>query len=250
MESVRSAVILAAGLCTRIKDCLPVKPKGFVELGGQPIIERSIEQLQASGLEQIVLVTGYESGYYEELAEQYANVQTVRNDCYAASGSMYSLYQVRGLVDPPFLLLDCDLVYEARAIEALRSFARPNAILLSGTTHSGDEYYVETCGAYYRRTSQNRADLQKVTGEFVGISRIDRTLFDAMLAEAEACFHTSLDLNYEACIDRVAATTKVFFLLIEDLVWAEIDDQAQLRRAQTLVLPRLPARGSPGGSMA
>ena len=243
MEHVQAAVILAAGSGTRMRSSLPGKPKGFVELGGQPIIVRSIQQLQAAGIEQIVLVTGYQSQCYEDLARQYTQVRIVQNARYATSGSMYSLYQARELVEPPFLLLDCDLIYEPRAISALLSYSRPNAILLSGTTHLGDEYYVETCGDYYRRTSQNKAELQQVTGEFVGISRIDRTLFDAMLADAEACFHTSLDLNYEVCIDHVAASTEVFFLLIEDLVWAEIDDAEQLRRAEKLVLPKLLGKG-------
>src|SRR5919206_3822240 len=95
MEHVQAAVILAAGSGTRMRSSLPGKPKGFVELGGQPIIVRSIQQLQAAGIEQIVLVTGYQSQCYEDLARQYTQVRTVQNVRYATSGSMYSLYQAR-----------------------------------------------------------------------------------------------------------------------------------------------------------
>ena len=70
MTHLTCAVILAAGRGQRLKSVLPDKPKGFIELDGLPIIERSIRQLKQAGLSEIIIVTGYAAGYYEALAQR------------------------------------------------------------------------------------------------------------------------------------------------------------------------------------
>ena len=43
----------------------------------------------------------------------------VHNPDYADSGSMYSLYCARDVIDEGFLLLESDLIYESRALDVL-----------------------------------------------------------------------------------------------------------------------------------
>ncbi len=54
------AVILAAGLGTRLGDENDGKPKGLLQLGKQSIIEESIDKLIKSGIEKIWIGTGYQ----------------------------------------------------------------------------------------------------------------------------------------------------------------------------------------------
>ena len=53
------AVILAAGMGTRLGALGEGRPKGFVEIGGVPIVERSIACLVARGIDRIVIGTGF-----------------------------------------------------------------------------------------------------------------------------------------------------------------------------------------------
>jgi len=117
---VKTAVILAAGRGTRLKELGKEIPKGFLQLGEKPIIVESLEKLSAAGIERVVIVTGHCAEKYEELARSgntEAEIQgqtelrgpsvtgtrssaratlprivTVHNDRYADSGSLYSLY--------------------------------------------------------------------------------------------------------------------------------------------------------------
>lgn len=50
---------MAAGLGTRFGHYTELVPKGFVEVGGKPMIIRSIETLLSCGIERIILGTGY-----------------------------------------------------------------------------------------------------------------------------------------------------------------------------------------------
>jgi choline kinase len=63
-----SAVILAAGMGTRLKGIGGEAPKGFLKLGGEPIIVESLRKLERAGITRVVIVTGHLRGFYDELA--------------------------------------------------------------------------------------------------------------------------------------------------------------------------------------
>ena len=174
------AVILAAGMGTRLRDSHVGMPKGFLQLGGKPIIVESIERLRAAGIKQIIIVTGHLSEFYEALAERDDNIITVHNPKYAESGSMYSLWCAYDRIDGSFLLLESDLIYEQRALTTLMN-GPEEAILLSGKTNAGDEVYVETEGEFFAGHLYNMSkdvDALGATprGELVGITRISSEL--------------------------------------------------------------------------
>jgi 2-aminoethylphosphonate-pyruvate transaminase len=197
--AVTTAVILAAGQGTRLREHVADYPKGFLRIGERPIVEESVLRLAAHGITRVVIVTGYAAGYYEELARARAPlVETVHNAEFAASGSMYSLYCARALVREPFLLLESDLVYEPRALVELLDHPADDAILLSGPTGAGDEVYVEARDGRLVGMSKDRARLgPEVAGELVGISKISAALFGVMQRIAATAFARSLKFDYE-----------------------------------------------------
>jgi len=239
---MKHAVILAAGMGTRLRTEHSGKPKGFLQLAGRPIIEDSIARLERAGISDILIVTGYAAEYYTQLAARHDGlVRTVHNPDYADSGSMYSLYCARELIDDDFLLLESDLVYESRALDVLVNIETPDAVLLSGPTHAGDEVYVETAGGKLIAMSKNKAELGAgIAGELVGISKISRGLFAVMKHLAEQAFEESVHYAYETdCLVAAAQTWDIFCPVVADLAWGEIDDPGHLRRVREQVLPRL-----------
>lgn len=55
------AVILAAGQGTRLRPLTIDRPKGMVAVDGRPIIERQVERFAAAGIDDVVIVTGYQA---------------------------------------------------------------------------------------------------------------------------------------------------------------------------------------------
>lgn len=239
---VTTAVILAAGLGSRLQPVWGAAPKGLLPLGDLPIIERSIQQLLRHGVTKLVLVTGYQAAQFASLAARYPAIKTVHNPHFATSGSMYSLYCARDLLPDAFLLLECDLIYEDRALSTLLACPHASALVVTELSGGGDEVLVEAEGQRLKRTSKQRAALATIAGEQIGISKISPRLFQSMTAYAEYVFRSDLNLEYYSdCLNAVADAVSIFCCTIPELIWAEIDDGAQWQRARDIIFPRLQA---------
>jgi 2-aminoethylphosphonate-pyruvate transaminase len=236
---VTTAVILAAGMGTRLKDMGRAAPKGFLRLGKKTIIEESLDKLRACGVKKVILVTGHLAEMYDELTAKTGGFAvTIPNKVFADSGSGYSLYTARDILNPKedFFLLESDLIYERRALTVLREDPRPDIILLSGKTSSGDEVYVETRGGNLVAMAKDKTVLGPgIEGELVGISKISAKLYAAYCFAAERLFKKTLKVEYEAGLTETAKTYPIPCRLVSDLAWAEIDDENHLARARDKV---------------
>jgi CTP:phosphocholine cytidylyltransferase-like protein/glycine/serine hydroxymethyltransferase len=68
---IDNAVILAAGMSTRFAPLNFEKPKGLLEINGEILIERQINQLKEKGIDEIVIVVGYMKEQFEYLVDKY-----------------------------------------------------------------------------------------------------------------------------------------------------------------------------------
>ena len=254
MDRVKTAVILAAGMGSRLYDVTDdAMPKGFLEVNGKSLVERSIEKLRSIGIEKIYIVTGHLSQYYDELAEKYNYIETKRNRRYRTTGSMTSLAILENELKEDFLLLESDLIYEVYGLMKTSMYEKPDCVLLSGKTNSGDECYVEVRDNNLYKISKDINEINEVYGELVGISKISVDLYKAMIKEyrkfmdnlkyseedKESEYKAKNKYDYESAIFDAAKHRKVGFLKIDNLLWGEIDDRSQLERVKSVILPRI-----------
>jgi 2-aminoethylphosphonate-pyruvate transaminase len=237
---IKQAIILAAGLGSRLKEKTVAMPKGFLELGGIPMVEWSVQKLIACGIEKIIIGTGHRAALYDELAKKYPAIQTVYSAHYETTGSMATLSVCAPFITDDFLLLESDLIYDRIGLTVLCNESHENVILASGATNSGDEVYLETVnGAYLKALSKNKAELSSSYGELVGISKLTPALLNAMCAYAEQKSAELPKLEYEHAIACCAGAHEVFVRKIEYYAWREIDDTHHLEMAQSVILPRI-----------
>ena len=233
-KNITQAVILAAGMGVRLKELNRGIPKGFISLGDdKPIIEYSIDALLNCGIKDIIIVTGFMDEHYENLRSRYPQIKTVRNEKYSETGTMFSLWCARHLLNTDFILLESDLIYEIKAIRELLESPVRDSILISGKTEAGDEVYVGADGDWVKKISKDRKALSSIVGEFIGISKLSYDFYLKLIKTAEEGFDSSLLISYDMdCLVAVAEKNHLGFLKIENLLWAEIDDVSQLNKAQ------------------
>lgn len=91
---IRTAAIVAAGFGSRLNELTAAMPKGFLEIGGQSLVERSLDTLRSFGVERVVIGTGFQAHFYD-LAERRGDVVTVLSEQYATTSSMVTLWNLR-----------------------------------------------------------------------------------------------------------------------------------------------------------
>jgi choline kinase len=240
--SIEQALILAAGRGVRMGPRGQNIPKGFIEVGGQFLVARSLALLARAGIRNVTIVTGHLAERYDELPPVSGlGVSTLHNPLFAEKGSFESLRVGLGAMRGPFLLLESDIIYEPRALGAVLDSAHDSVILTSGPTGAGDEVYVwadERDGAVrFRGMSKQRAThADEPFGELVGVSKISAELARQLAIHAG---EAKPDNDYESAVVRAAGDTPIACLRVDDLLWGEIDDETMLARVETKLWPRL-----------
>jgi 2-aminoethylphosphonate-pyruvate transaminase len=241
--TVDTALILAAGRGIRLGPTGRLLPKGFLrpDPRREPIVVESIGRLTSRGVRRIVVVTGHLSSFYDELAATRGGlngvaIELVHNPRFATSGSLCSLACARERITADCLVVESDLVYESRALDAALQSPRADVVVVSGPTGSGDEVYVSTLGERIVGISKDPATSATSFGELVGISRVSHALFERMVQQADL----DPSAEYETGgLSRLATDYPVYCARISDLVWAEIDTPAHFERVQSLIYPKL-----------
>lgn len=125
------ALILAAGLGSRLAPITDNCPKSLVPVNGKPILIKQIENLYENGITDITIVSGYKAEILEsKVKELYPEINIINSVDYATTNNMYSAYMAKdALVDSDFLMMNADVFYDASVITALLKFDAPNAIV-------------------------------------------------------------------------------------------------------------------------
>lgn len=237
-NNIKTAVILAAGLGSRFGSQTELKPKGFIPFKGKAMVVRAIETMLESGIEKIIIGTGYHKEYYEALEKEYpGKIQCVSSPRFADTNSMYTLWNCREAIgEDDFLLFESDLVFEKKAVSSLLECPYDSAMLITPVTKFQDQYYVqmnEECELI--NCSVNKEDIEP-SGELVGIHKISNSFYRILCTEYEKIVEEKPKLGYEfQLLDVSRRIIPMHVLRLEHLQWYEIDDELDMKYAEEYI---------------
>jgi choline kinase len=177
------AVLLAAGMATRLRPLTDLSPKCLLDVGGKSILQRAVENLVAVGVDEVVIVTGYRPGMIRaHMAERFPSlrVRWINNDRYAETNNAYSLMLAEPEAPGEFLLLDSDILFPAELIRSL--LACPDRPCIALHRHEcGEEEMKIVCGESGWVTDVAKTiDPRKAAGESIGFELFDRSSRDRL----------------------------------------------------------------------
>ncbi len=118
-QTVRTALLLAAGTGSRLHPLTSDAPKCLTEINGQTFIERLVHGLRSNGIERLVVVIGYLGSHIREYLDGLSTdleIEYVDNQRFRTTNNIYSLWLAREAIQEPFLLVECDLMFDAKLL--------------------------------------------------------------------------------------------------------------------------------------
>jgi HAD superfamily hydrolase (TIGR01450 family) len=239
-----NAIVLSAGIGSRLKPLTDSKPKTMVEVNGTPMIGYIIRALARVGASQIVICTGYLSQVIREYCgKEFPSlaIRFVENEDYLTTNNMYSLYLAREFLDGDCLIMNGDLCFDADILELLIA-QKATAFAVDVGRYLGESMKVMVRGGHITGISKALAP-DEAYGCSIDIYRIATGDTKLLVGEMHKIIEAEHDRNQwtEVMLHRLCSTGRLRAkpVGIGSFRWYEIDDFRDLGEAELLFNPHV-----------
>jgi choline kinase len=234
------AVILAAGIASRLRPLTNNTPKCLLKIGDKNILELTVENLLPYNFREIIIVTGYlENQIRDFIGKQFPqlNVFYIYNELFASTNNIYSLWLVKDVVlGDDMIMMDSDIVFDKKIISELIDSGFENCLALKRHDVFDEEIKVKTDKKGRVVEISKEVNPDEAAGESIGIEIFGKetlpVLFNILdrkvLTEKtvnqyyETAFQELVNIGYDL---NVVDTTDYFCTEIDtesDLISAEL----------------------------
>jgi len=237
------AIILAAGVGKRLGPPSNRLPKCLIQVGGRTLLSRHLENLACLGINQVILVVGYQHRLIRDAVQAEPSAGSIRflmNDQYER-GSIISFWKARAEFDDDVIIMDADVLYHPKILRRLVESPLGNALLMEETV----QQTTEECMVAVR--NERVIALSKIlpidydcAGEGVGFLKVRRDDVPQLVESVRSPIESGLvDIEYEDALKDFFQWVHVGYERIGGLPWIEIDFPEDIQRAETDILPML-----------
>ncbi|MDA7541770.1 phosphocholine cytidylyltransferase family protein [Gammaproteobacteria bacterium] len=225
------AIILAAGVGSRIRPLTDNCPKSLLKINGKTILEMMLSHIKTCGINEVIFVLGYLQDQIKDYVKtQFPDliVQFITNEKYEVTNTGYSLMLTKDFVkNSTFIKFDADVVFDINILKTLIASEYDNCLCIDKNINLDAEEIKVIIKDDNRvvKASKTVNPLDAI-GESIGIEKISgetaHTLFnDLELMMKDEKYHQEY---YEAAYERLIEKDVPFYALdISGLRWTEID---------------------------
>jgi choline kinase len=237
------AVILVAGVARRLAPLTDRTHKALLPVGGRSLLDRMLDALAASAVDEAVLVVGHGQDQVRRAAGSARGdlrIRYVENPDYQ-KGSILSLWCAREtLLADSTLVMDADVLFPGQFLTRLLAAPSASALLLDrGFQDTGEEVKLYAVGERVIALGKKVVpEAWEVVGEGVGFFKCSAAHAPEYVRLLEESIRETGGVNeYEDALHRLLACVPVGWVDVTGLPWTEVDFAEDLRRAETQVLP-------------
>lgn len=232
-------IILAAGKGLRLNGTTGNTPKCLIEIGGCTLLERQLQTLKAFGIEDLVVVVGYEAERVQQTCD--ATIRFVENHSFDETNSLYSLWLARDHLKDGFIVINSDVLFHPQLLANLVHSPYEDALLVERlSAELGDEEMkVKVQGERVVDISKTM-NPQEASGENLGIvkfgpcgARLLIELMDTLIADG--CCRDWAPRAF--C--EFAAQRSLYAIETGGYPWIEIDFPEDYQKAVNEILPKI-----------
>ena len=249
------AIIMAAGIGSRLKKQLGSQPKCCTQFGEELLIERMLRILAEKGIKDVALVLGYQS---EVVIGRLRGKTTARfyiNPFFNVTNSIASLWFAREELDgqDDIVMLNGDLFFEPGLLDVVLGATDDVVMFADPRRVQEADYRFGYDHGLLRRYGKNLKP-DESTGEYIGIAKLRRAFIGTFRAGLEVLVaaqqHT---LWWEDVLYNLCATLRPIHIVeVSEAFWAEVDYIEDYERIQAFlrnVNPQPIAEPTPIGTL-
>ena len=234
-------IILAAGRGRRLEPVLPGQPKCLITFGEKSLIQHQIAALIQAGINEIIIVVGYEKQQIlDHLKNEPCSITYIENPIYDETNTIYSLWLAREFFDDSFIYFNADVLFDYRIVKRLCEGAETsNLACMVGLC--GEEEVKVTVEDSRIVEIGKKIPKEKCYGEFIGIAKFDRKDNRRFAEILDECIQDKSMWNsfFEYAVNFLAKEKDLTAVDISDLPATEIDFPEDLEYAREEIFPRL-----------
>jgi NDP-sugar pyrophosphorylase family protein len=243
-HGVRRAIVLAAGLGSRLGAHTAEVPKCLVDVNGIPILANALEHLEAAGIEETTVVVGYRA---EAVRRRFGHaLQRMRlsyclNAAFRTTNTCRSLKLALDSIDDAVLVLEGDVFFERRVLEDVLAISTPDATVVARWTPAIDGSVVDIDSTGWIRAWMHKKD--RPSGfvpaglyKTVNLHRFSRAFVTGRLRPALASERITRGGRepIETALAAIVGEGGRIRAVEATGQWIEIDDEMDLRAAEAL----------------
>ncbi|MBL4815487.1 MAG: phosphocholine cytidylyltransferase family protein [Shewanella sp.] len=238
------AIILAAGVGSRIRPLTDNCPKSLLKIGDKTILEMMVSHIQACGINEIVFVLGYLEHHIKDFVGQNfpdLNVHFITNEHYADTNTGYSLMLTEEAVkDSSFIKFDADVVFDIEILKNLIASEHDTCLCVDKNINlEAEEIKVIIDDKGHVIKASKEVNPNDAVGESIGIEKISSDTAQLLFAELKEMMKDKANHQdyYESGYERLIAKNVIFNVLdITGLKWTEIDTVEDFATAERIFL--------------
>lgn len=236
----KTAVLLAAGIGSRLGKLTQRHPKCLLKLSpsGPRLIDITLENLSSLGIEELIIITGYQADSLNEYLSACAlpyRMRSVFNRMYAKYNNFYSLYRALSYVENDFLLINSDVLAHGGVLQSLDA-ATSSALAVDVVSPVDEESMKVHCYGQVIEDISKGIPISEAHGEYIGISKIQKKDIRVLQGACRDLLEAGqTDAYYEDAIRLCIRRGEVECTLVPASVpWIEVDTVSDLERAKVL----------------
>ena len=233
------AIILSAGQGSRLGHLVHDRPKCLIEFNGRSLLDRQLDTLEASGVNEAVVVTGFHDELVDEAIGRRSGgpkVRTLFNPFFKVADNTGSLFMAREELAGDCLVWNGDTLVSRALMARVVANARAGICVTIDRKPSYDEDDMKVVEEGGRLRAIGKRIAQGVNAESIGLLAFRSGGAERFREAIEKAMRTpeGTTIWYLRVINHMAQSSDVWTLDINGEDWGEVDFPADVERAREL----------------
>lgn len=237
------AIILSAGQGSRLGHLTDDRPKCLIEFAGRSLLDRQLDTLAATGVEEAVVVTGFHDELVDAAIERRRQagegpaVRTIFNPFYKVADNLGSLFIAREAMAGDVLVWNGDtLVSQALMARVIENDREGICVTIDRKDRYDEDDMKVIADAGGRLRAIGKRISQDVNAESIGLLAFRAGGAERFREAIDKAMRTSegTTIWYLRVIHHLAQDSEVWTLDIQGEEWGEVDFPEDIARAEAL----------------